>query len=719
MTMLNSLPFNLRADRNSPVPVFSKTFTSMFALCVAGVFWSPHVRAETPSAETIELALADEITVSATRNPLEAFSYPGSVSVIDRAEIDNLLPSSVSDLFDNIPGVLFSGGPRRTGEIPTIRGVEGEGVLVLFDGIRQSFLSGHDGRFFVEPDLLKSVEVVRGPGSSLYGSGAVGGVLAFRTMDAVDFLGEQKQFGYQLKTGFQGVNEEWASTGTVFARSEDGRFDGVASLTYRNSGDIDLGNGLALQSDDKILSGLVKGSVRITPDLKGSFTWLAFNDDAIEPNNGQGGNTGDLVDKTITSNTFRAGIDYTPKDNKWIDLGFLAYSNSAEVEEQELDSDRQITREVDTLGFSLDNRSRFTVGGATDIILTYGGEYYRDKQKGRDNATVDGTRGGVPDATADTYGLFAQAEITVNTGAGELLIIPGLRYDHFENEAAGEAVTTNDSAVSPKLGVSYKPVEWLLTFANYGEAFRAPSFNEIFADDIHFRIPLGPGLEAPNFFIPNPDLKPERSRTWEFGAGLDFKNILADQDAFTVKGSYFRSNVENLIDLEVNFVFSPSCFAPVPGPCTAGTSRNINTASARLKGYEIEAAYNNDDLYLNLGYSAIDGKDRNTGDYVGVLAADRLNLDGGVKLAAIDARLGARLEVAANFDKVNTVAEERDGYEIMDVYFVWAPASGALHGLRIDLGIDNITDANYERVFADVSEPGRNYKASVRWAQSF
>ncbi len=70
-----------------------------------------------------------------------------------------------------------------------------------------------------------------------------------------------------------------------------------------------------------------------------------------------------------------------------------------------------------------------------------------------------------------------------------------IRWDRFENNAPGDA-STQDEAVSPKIGVSYKPIPELIFFGNWAEAFRAPSFNEVYADQIHF--------EIPNFSVPGP-----------------------------------------------------------------------------------------------------------------------------------------------------------------------------------------------------------------------
>ena len=96
----------------------------------------------------------DTISVTATRNPVKTFEYPGMVTVVGREKIRSRQPSTPDDILKYVPGVEFTGGPRRTGETPTIRGFDGPDVIILFDGARQNFGSAHDGRFFIDPMLL-------------------------------------------------------------------------------------------------------------------------------------------------------------------------------------------------------------------------------------------------------------------------------------------------------------------------------------------------------------------------------------------------------------------------------------------------------------------------------------------------------------------------------------------------------------------------------------
>ncbi|MEO0871421.1 MAG: TonB-dependent receptor plug domain-containing protein, partial [Pseudomonadota bacterium] len=228
---------------------------SRFALVAAMALSSQAVLAQENSAlgtgATQETAEPQDpvITVLATRNPSNAFDFPGQVTVIDRAIIDDFNASSLQDVFVAIPGTTFDSGPRRTGDAPNVRGLSGSGVLIFQDGARQSFISGHDGRFFIDPELVQTIEVVRGPSSALYGSGALGGVIATTTKTARDLLQEGERFGVRLTAGYQSVNDEFRVGVTGAGQSSDGVWDALANVTYRQSGGIELGSGNTLPAD--------------------------------------------------------------------------------------------------------------------------------------------------------------------------------------------------------------------------------------------------------------------------------------------------------------------------------------------------------------------------------------------------------------------------------------------------------------------------------------
>ncbi|WP_420566357.1 TonB-dependent hemoglobin/transferrin/lactoferrin family receptor [Thalassobaculum sp.] len=700
----------------------------MAALAVAMGGWATEAVAqqsgtssETPSAATAPVELGP-ISVTATRSPISAMRYPGMVTVIDRDQIELKDPDTIEDMFRSVPGVHFEGGPRRTGQVPTIRGFEGENVQIRIDGARQNFVSGHNGRVFVDPALLAGGEVLRGPASSLYGSGAMGGMIALRTLSADDLLEGDDTLAGRAKFGYQDVNQEFTESLVVGGRPMDG-VGLLGGIVKRDSDDIELGNGTSLVSDDDIISGLAKADVDVMPGLSASLSYLVFNNDAREPANGQGANTAadsDITDKDIRSDTIRGQVLYAPLGQSWVDLDASAYFTKSQVEQVYEDSGRVTDQDVDTYGLFIDNRSRFSLAERSSLTLTYGVEASQDEQKGYDSASADGTRSGVPNAEAEFAGAFLQGSFEVrDVIPGTLTVIPGVRYDSFSADSEIDE-STSDDEVSPKIAVSYEPIRGLVGFASYGRAFRAPSINELYNEGTHFAIPLPNGQTAVNSFVANPNLKPEVSDTLEFGLGYERADTLMKNDEFRIKGAYFQSEVENLIDISVNSAGpSVSCFIPPYTGCNAGTTDTVNVPEAELEGYELEASYDAQRFYLTAGFSSIDGENTRTGESLGVLTPDRLSTDIGLRLFEIDTVVGVEGEFASGFDKVDDPSEERGGYSVFDLYLQWAPSEQALRGLTINLGVDNVFDRDYERVFAGVSEPGRNYKGSIAYRLAF
>lgn len=675
------------------------------------------------------------VTVYGTSNPIPVFDYPGQVTVVDREALDTLAPSSISDALRDVPGLDFAGGPRRTGQLPTIRGLSGQNVLILLDGARQSFTSAHDGRFFVDPELIGSAEVVRGPASALYGSGAVGGVLALESVDADDLLGEDEVWGGRARLGYQSVNDEALASFTAYTRQNG--FDGLASFGIRQSGDIELGSDVDLPSDDDIQTALLKGSYALTDALTIEGSWQRFTNTAIEPNNGQGtAGTGDgildrEVEKDITTDTFRLGLNFNPEANDWVDLNVTAYQTSSDVDEFDVTIPRTTVRDIETTGFSARNASRFTIGN-TDSTLTIGGDWFRDEQTGTDDQTDTGTRGGVPNGESEFMGLFAQLEAVVETPAGQFVVIPGIRYDEFESSSSIALGDDNsDNAVSPRIASSFAPAgaEWLRLFASYSEGFRAPSINELYLNGVHFNVPhpvlfnpaMGAFVFVPNNFIPNPDLVPEETETVEFGAGIDFNQVLVSSDRLQAKVSYYQTDADQLINLSVNAAPDPTCFAPpFFQPCTFGTSTSSNVDTAELEGWEGELHYDTDRFFAIASYSTVEGTNLTNGADLGSLTPDRVAINLGLKVPEWNSRIGARVQHASDFEQRVpdgaggfTLQDERDGYMVVDLYTTWRP--NFADGLRLDLGVDNVFDEDYERVFAGVSQPGRNFKITASW----
>jgi hemoglobin/transferrin/lactoferrin receptor protein len=556
--------------------------------------------------------------------------------------------------------------------------------------------------------------------------------------------------GARQKAGYQSVNDEFMLTSTGFARSEDGRFDIVASFTYRDGGDIELGDGsttsdgttlTSLPDEHQIRSGLLKGTAELAPDLKLTGTWITYNYDGENPNNPQGaalaGSNNRLVGRTVENDQVSGKLSWNPTGNPLIDGNVLVYWNRSINEEDETVSpatfrDRVLSREIETVGAKIDNRSRFSLGGADELTLTYGAEYYVDEQTGEDTQilgsdTDPGVLNPVADGEAAFGGVFAQAEFnfTQPLGApGELTLLPSIRFDTFDLDYKddGDLEDFSDQAVSKKLGVAYKPMPWLLLFGNYGEAFRAPSFIELFAQGNHFPgglifPPSGPPALAYNIFVPNPNLRPQEGTTIEAGLGFDFKDVATIGDRLTIKGSYWQTDADDFIDGVVDL--SGCSFAQFPPFNQATCTSTFINRDAELDGVEIELKYDSDRFFGGFSYETIDGTDKDTGEFLGSLYPDRYIFNAGFKIPEYWAKIGARLTLADEFDEVNSPDQTIDSYTTLDLYASFEPTEGMLEGLRVDLSADNVTDEAYARGAPTNWQPGVNYKAAISWTETW
>ncbi len=223
---------------------------------------------EAPRAPVTDL---DAVTVTATRNETTIGNVPATVTVIDSKEIDERNVKSPSDLIRYEPGVSFSNSPQRNGGGNyTIRGVGKNRVLVTTDGVRvPDFpVNSQPGSYFrdsVDLESVKRVEIVRGPASTLYGSDAIGGVVAYITKDPADYLGFSNRPWYtSFKSGYNSADSSFSETATMAARGGD--VDIMAVLTRRDGNETENnGTREANPQDYWVNSGLAKLVYHVTP----------------------------------------------------------------------------------------------------------------------------------------------------------------------------------------------------------------------------------------------------------------------------------------------------------------------------------------------------------------------------------------------------------------------------------------------------------------------
>jgi len=180
----------------------------------------------------------------ATRTTEPVIASLAAVSVLRPEQINWAQAGRVSDLFNGMPGVWFADRGDDPGSAINIRGLQDFGrVAVVVDGATQDFQrSGHfaNGQFYLDPELLGGVDVVRGPVANIYGSGAIGGVASFRTKDLSDILLPGEWAAVQTH-GTYGTNAASGSLRLHGARGAAG--DIFAGGVFRDSHDYQEGNG--------------------------------------------------------------------------------------------------------------------------------------------------------------------------------------------------------------------------------------------------------------------------------------------------------------------------------------------------------------------------------------------------------------------------------------------------------------------------------------------
>ncbi len=651
----------------------------------------------------------DPITVTATKTPSSTRTVPASVDVVEGEALERLQAESLDDVLRTLPGVTTIGGPRGTAELPQIRGLGSDRIIIRQDGTRQNFQSGHKGRVLANPALLKRVEVVKGPSSALYGSGALGGVLSVETKDADDFLEPGDPLGALLSVNGRTANDELGALGAVYGQA--GIFDALLALDYADSDDLELGDGSTLAfSGLETTNVLVKAGFEPTAFQRLEFSYDAFDDEGETALNGEqeADDLSEVGDRDGERTTARIAYDLSPS-LWWLDFHAVAYRTTTDVKEERLSDLRLEQREVATNGVDVYNTMRFAFGKTVENSFTYGFEYFRDEN---DGATLRPGASGppdptdptalpsFPDATGDQVGLYLQNDLRL---FDRLTLIPGIRYDSFDIESEEADVERSDSQTSLKIGASVDVTDFLTLFSSYGEGFNAPRAQDLFISGLHFPggFPLFPGgpIVPNNFFIANPDLKPERTETFEAGARFGFDDLLVNGDGLRFDVTYFHTDAEDFIARDVNLL--------------AGTTTLENIDEAEIDGFEASLSYDNGNLFGGLTYSQIRGDDVVENEPLADMPADEWALDLGWRFDTPTLTIGYRGTYAEEQNRVPDDERTTDDYLVHDAYITWAGTDGPLAGAEVGFRINNLFDEDYRRAGSDIKEAGRDFRLTL------
>lgn len=633
------------------------------------------------------LAATDEMTVTATGNARSAFEAPMMVSVIDASAPENRTASSAADLLRNVPGLMLDGTGRTNGQDVNLRGYDRRGVLILVDGVRQGTDTGHLNSTFLDPALIKRIEVVRGPSALLYGSGALGGVIAYDTVDAKDLLDAGKNSGYRVfGTGATG-DRSIGMGASAFGRTDS--LDGLLTWSSRDRGDIRQSDGSTAPNDESIHNMLAKGSWKVdtAQTLSGSLRY--YNNAAQEPKNPQSIDASDssnpMTDRSTIQRDAQLGYHLAPAGNAWLDANVKLYWSQARINAENIDGTGEFRTQT-TKGGKVENRTRLFADSFASHLLTYGGEYYRQEQKPGGQAT------GFPEARIDFSSGWLQDEITLRDLP--VTLSGGTRYDSYRGSSEGYDDVDADKW-SSRAGLTVSPTDWLMLFGSWAQAFRAPTMGEMYNDAKHFSI----GSFYTNYWVPNPNLRPETNETQEFGFGLRFDDLMMANDALEFKASYFDTNAKDYISTTVDFA--------------AATTMSYNVPNAKIWGWDVMAKYSTRVFTLDMAYNRTRGKDTETGEYISSINPDTVSSKLDIPLAQSGFSVGWIGTFVDRSTHVSSSYSKQPGYAVNDFYVSYQ-GQQQLKGVTTTLALGNAFDKEYWSP-QGIPQDGRNAKLFVSY----
>ncbi|MET4683194.1 TonB-dependent hemoglobin/transferrin/lactoferrin family receptor [Brevundimonas faecalis] len=694
------------------------------------------------------------ITVVGTRTERRVDEVPASVSVITAETIETNLVTDIKDLIRFEPGVsvptsparfsaALSGAGRDGNSGFTIRGMGGNRVLIVQDGVRvpDGFAFGAQavGRGgYNDLDLVKSVEILRGPASALYGSDGIAGAVSFTSKDPVDFLSAGRDFGARARVAYNSADEGW-SEGVAFA-GRRGSLSGLLAYTRRDAQETEnmaktggVGAARTLPNPQDFSSNAVLG--KLVWDVNDNHTLRLTYDHFDQDMEGEAlsSYSATVIGLTAQDETQRdrVSLDWRFTDFLGLDSGSVAayWQDSTtrqftyEDRTPAVDRTRDVTFDNSIWGLSAQGSKSFG-GEALRHRVTIGGDWSHTNQEGIRNGTVPPMgepfpARPFPKTEFSLAGLFIQDEISMLNG--RLSIIPALRYDWYELTPKKDALFPapaegqSDSHLSPKIGAIYWVEDHFGLFANYAQGFKAPSpmqVNNFFANPVF-------GYES----IPNPNLKPETSSSFE--GGLRFRNLNAFGGRMTAQATAFHTDYDDFIDQIV-----------VRGTGVPGVDpliyQYVNRTKVRIRGLEARG-----DIRWDNGFSTIvaasyaEGEQETNGRTGALTSIDPVKLVAGLNYAAPSGVWGGGATVTwsgekSNYDCGGGQCWPGESFAIMDVTAFWNVTERA----TLRAGAFNLFDEKYAW-WSDVrglnrstaggppatldafTQPGRNFGVSL------
>ena len=659
----------------------------------------------------------DQIVVVAHKDERSIRDIAATVTVLSRSELNAELATSISDAFRYVPGVNYEGAGTRFGtEGINIRGIGGNRVAILVDGVplADQFDTGsfsNATRDFIDAGLVQDIEVLHGPASALYGSSAIGGVVAVSTPDPSDIVRRGK-FGADLLGTWRGSDN--SAHGQVMAALGDDSFGFLAGYSRRDGEQTE--SAAAPNNIDTRDSTRETALLKFVADNRFGHTIRAS---ALR----QQGHTLSALNSMLGAGRYRSttaleGDDHQRMDvisltyefgspESWFDNGVVrGFWEQTEIDQYTLD-ERAAARtpvSIDRL-FSYDQEIR---GIEMNLWKNFSGERiahrigigieYRDRrtEESRDGLSTDLATGAQTNVllgevfplrdfpVSDTTETAAFFEDTMSVGEN-WTVIAALRADRYELSPDVDAMylidfpdyeTTHldESDISPKLGVIYSITPGVDVYAQYSHGFRAPPYSD-----------ANVSLDLPLFrvrAVPNPDLESESSDG--FDVGLRWFG-----DRSTARISVFRTDYTNFIETKVNIGVDP-----VSG-YTQFQSQNIeNTTIEGIEtGWQLRFGDTKQFMFDGSAFYAR-GDNEGTGNPVNSVGPAQAVVSFSWLSADETRELRLKSALADAYDRIDESAGELfkpAGYAVFDLYFTQKLGDN----LIVRAGLQNLTDRTY------------------------
>lgn len=655
----------------------------------------------TTSSNAAAAKNADEtMTVVATGNQRSSFEAPMMVTVIEGNSPESQTAGTAADMLRRVPGITVTGSGRSNGQDLMMRGYDRRGVLTLVDGIRQGTDTGHINGTFLDPALVKRIEIVRGPSALLYGSGALGGVVSYETVDAADLLLPGQDSGFRVY-GTAGTGDHSLGMGAS-AYGKTDNLDGLLSFGTRDVGDLRQGNGFDAPNDETISNVLAKGTWKIDNSQSLSGNLRYYNNSAQEPKNPQtpASSSGNLMtDRSSIQRDAALSYKLKPIGQDWLDAEAKVYYSDVKINAHANGSEDEARKQT-TKGVKLENRTRLFADTFASHLLTYGTEAYKQEQ------TPGGATESFPHAKINFASGWLQDEITLRDLPVTLLA--GTRYDNYKGSSDGYA-DVDANKWSSRGAVSITPTDWLMLFGSYSQAFRAPTMGEMYNDSKHFSIPMGP-TTITNYWVPNPNLKPETNETQEYGFGLRFDDLMLADDSLQFKASYFDTKAKDYITTDVTMELGRGPRGPY---CISCTTFSTNVDRAKIWGWDATLSYKTPWFGWDLAYNRTRGKNEATGDWLSSINPDTVTSSLDVPLGETGLSAGWVATFAERATRVETGTAEQAGYGVNDFYLSYK-GRDRLQGMTTTVVLGNAFDKEYYSP-QGIPQDGRNAKLLVSY----